>query len=328
MESIKNIPYVAFNGTTPLLTTKNQCATIIASLVSGAISGFEVANFFQNTSDYFMSIIYYPIKIESFIPAGSATANTSFYIGNSQTAYNYDNTTTSEFIESLKVFEYEATRTHNNFLDFEPYTSFKIYYPFFDAIDISPKYMYNKIYGYISIDFTNGNATLYITDTNGIIIAQKTAIIGIQFPLGHGNQEEQNRNNVLQAISLAGSVAGVVAGVASGNPLITAGSIGIGTKAITQFLQNNVDTYTGNSGGGNRSSLACDKQIVVFKETPKNEKLPNASLVGRPCHSNKTLSTLTGFTKVGEIHFNPNGEDIFDDEIEEIVSLLHGGVIL
>ena len=42
----------------------------------------------------------------------------------------------------------------------------------------------------------------------------------------------------------------------------------------------------------------------------------------------KDLSTLSGFTQVGSIEFKPNGEDIYNDEINEIVSLLQAGVIL
>ena len=40
-----------------------------------------------------------------------------------------------------------------------------------------------------------------------------------------------------------------------------------------------------------------------------------------------SLNGIYGYIEIGEIHFNPMNRTIYQDEIQEIVSLLKGGVI-
>lgn len=296
--------------------------------------GFNVLNpFLQNTSDYLVKLSYYPVDISKFVDPYYFSQHNSVFIG--KAVYQLPNDGTCHLLyyanSTLKIGTYTATREHNNFLDFEPYTTFTLSIPFFDRINVPCKYMYAGINIYMSIDFNSGQATIYITDkgsTNDVPLVTQSTQLAIDLPLGSSNQEQQNRNNILQTISLIGSGLGLVAGVASGNPLITAGSIGLGAKAITTYLQNNVDTYSGQSGSGGRNAIACDRGMYVFKETVSNVQEAPAHIVGRPCNQTGLLSSFTGFTQVGEIHFNPMNNEIYQDEIEEIVSLLQTGVIL
>lgn len=311
------------------IVTRGTVSNFTNALLNGTLSGYSVPNFIQNDSDYVQKISYYPILIPPFIETGGSTANVNIKIGSVPSDYTgtafYD---TKSYVQIFSSTNAKATRTFNNFLDFEPYTTFSIYVPFFESIDIPAIDMYKGINGFLSVDFTSGTATLYITTSTGIPLITRNSNIATDLPLGATNKQEQQRNNVLQMISLAGSIAGTVVGVASGNPLITAGSIGLGVKNVTQYLQNNVDKYSGRGGNGHKDTMACDKNIIIYKETVQNPKLPDAHLVGRPLNENKLLSTLSGFTKVGEIHFDPKGADIYGDEISEIVTLLQNGVIL
>ena len=308
--------------------TSSTASSFIDALLNGTVSNFSQVGFVQNDSDYVQKIAYYPILVEEFVPTGqSATGNIK--IGTVTTTYQAKWLfKTKTYVQIFSSTNAKATRTFNNFLDFEPYTTFSIYVPFFESIDIPCIDMYKGINGFMSVDFTSGTATLYITTSTGVPLITRNCVIATELPLGATNRQEQQRNNVLQMISLAGSIAGTVVGVASGNPLITAGSIGLGVKNVTQYLQNNVDKYSGRGGNGHKDTMACDKNIIIYKETVQNPKLPDAHLVGRPLNENKLLSTLSGFTKVGEIHFDPKGADIYGDEISEIVTLLQNGVIL
>lgn len=311
----------------------------VASLISGSITGysniqtdplgFVKSSFLQNDSDYITNWIYYPVLIEPFFD--TAVFTHFFIIGSQQVSEVIaDSIKALDSCKAVKIFEnLQATKPHNSFLDYEPYTTYTLYVPFFETISIPAVYMYDKIDGYLAIDFTNGHATLYITDTNGYVLITKETTIGIQLPIGSGNGQEQQRNKILQAISIIGAGAGAVIGGATGNPIALTGAVAMGTNIVKQALQNNVDTYSGRGGSGNKDSLVTDLRIILFCETVDNTFYPVGNIVGRPC--NKTISALSylsGYTEVGTIHFDPKGYDIYNDEINEIVTLLHNGVVL
>ena len=105
--------------------------------------------------------------------------------------------------------------------------------------------------------------------------------------------------------------------------------VALAGKTVMNALNDNVDRLTSYEGSqGDATMMAINKDIVGVYEIPHEVVLPNAHLVGRPCRQTLALSGLTGFTKVGEIHFDPQGENIFQDEMDEIVNLLHAGVVL
>ena len=55
--------------------------------------------------------------------------------------------------------------------------------------------------------------------------------------------------------------------------------------------------------------------------------LTYAHTQGYPANKYDSLSLYTGYVEIGEIHFNPFNEVIYQDEITEIVTLLKDGVI-
>ena len=94
-------------------------------------------------------------------------------------------------------------------------------------------------------------------------------------------------------------------------------------------IENNVDHLKGYRGlGGDRSGLSVDKDIYLITDLPVQPYHIDASLVGKPLKRTRTLSAVSGYTEVGVIHFNPSNYEIYQNEVDEIVSLLHEGVIL
>ena len=296
-----------------------------SDLANGTTTGFSIADFFQSNSDYVVKFTYYPIRIEMF--ADTIIGVDSIKIGKKSLSYNAWGL--SKVKNYIELFHVSPSRPFNNFLDFSPYTKISLIVPYFEKIDIQPELVYGTtLYGYVSVDFNNGSMTLYLY-ANSRFIDSRTCKIGIDVALGKGNKDEQMRNNVLQGITALGSAVGLGVGVYTGNPLITAGSVAMLTGNVTKALQNNVDRLTGYKGGsGSRDMLAVDKTIKLVYETPTNITQPNAHLRGRMMNANATLNTLTGFTQIGEIHFEPKGYDIYGDEISEIVELLKTGVVL
>ena len=297
----------------------------LTMLLSGAITSFWQGSFFQQNSDYVSSRSFVAINPTPFIQ--SSETDKYVKIG-SQTATLSENVKrVTMWKNSVKLFEVTITRYFNNFLDFAPYTKLKLCVPYFGFIDIPMEYAYKgKIEGHVAVDFSSGKGTLYLYQ-GSILLTTKTAQLSISIPLGKTNAEEQKRNKVLHAIQGAVGV-GMIA-MSGGNPLMAGAGIALAGKTVINAMNDNVDRLASYEGGqGDASMIAIDKRIVGIYEMPQNIVLPNAHLVGKPCRQTLSLGNLTGFTKVGTIHFEPQGEPIFQDEMEEIVGLLQKGVYL
>lgn len=317
----------------------NYAISVIKDILNGTISGYDVSGFFQNNSDYILKLQYFPFsisKIREFAKSGSLGLGKSGYSNYSVNGIVLKkDALQNQIYNDIWFTIYRLTPA--SYLDYAPYTTYTLYVPFFDKININPEYLYKgNVRGYLTVDVVNGTGTLTLFNLfmeNGVnkqyMIDSITKKLSIDIPLGKTNEEEQRRNNILQLISSLGSAIGLYMGVASGNPLITAGSVGLLTKNVTQAISNNVDRLSSyNGGNGDKSLLGIDREIYMIKETIKNIKYPSLHLKGKPCRKNLLLSSVTGYTEIGEIHFDPKDVLIYDDEINEITELLHTGVIL
>lgn len=292
------------------------------------------ANLFEEYSDFISMLKYIPIDIQKFYES-TLTPQSSITIGG-ETVSGYTNMfydiVGNSWKTYIKLFEIEINTEHGgNFLDFAPYTRRFIYVPYFETIEIDSNMITfgQKIYGYVSLDIKSGILTLYIENSNGILIDSKSANIGINITLGKTNAEEIARNNFLNALSITGSVIATGVGVYSGNPLVTVGGVIGLTKTVTNTISTNVTRLSGYKGGnGNRTELVVDKTIRYIVETVDSVTYPDRSIKGGVTRDNKVLKNLSGYTEVGDINFNPMGEVIYDNEISEIVDLLKSGVIL
>lgn len=309
-----------------------QAEQFIHDIIDGTLSGFDVSALFQNSRDYVSNIRIYPFNINK-IYSVSVTPESTFMLGKkalTSSDYQFYSTGLSS-IPNKKWFSFTLTRYFNNFLDFNPYTQIKLYVPLFSTIDLPLEQCYgNTIDGYLSIDLKTGMGTLSLFNhSTGLMIYTETKQIGIELPMGSSNEEEQQRNRILQTITVTGSVIGTIVGAYMGNPLITAGSVGMLTKNIANSLQNEVDRFSSHSGvNGTVSTYMNSKEILLIFERPKNVRYPNYSLKGGVCNKNLSLDTVNGYTEIGEIHFNPQNTVIYDNEESEIIELLRTGVIL
>lgn len=300
--------------------------TFVASLINGTFTNYAITDLFQNDNDYIVDLSYYPINLSHFINAISIPVKVK--LGKIQT--NFEAYDTGFINNAVKIFSTTIIRQFNNFLDFQPYTNIKLYVPFFNVFNIDPVTVYgHNLDGYMSIDTHSGTATFYLYLDDNILLDSRSCQLAISLPLGKTNEQEQNRNNLLTGIQTAGSLLSVIIGAYTGNAVALSGGIALGSKTLSTMITNNVDRLTGyNGGNGNRDGLSVDRTIRLIYERVKNPITPDINLYGKILNEYKDLVDLSGFTKVGDIHFDAKGYDIYNDEISEIVSLLQGGVIL
>lgn len=309
--------------------TGQDFSKFIADVLNGTIHSWSLSGLFQNDNDYLISYRYYPIDLDKFVNYG--TYSTSFDVGQISVSYNnYPINTEKNYI---KWFETTISREFGNFLDFEPYTKITLYCPYFESVQIpATKLVYgNTITGYLSLDLRGGYLSLFVY-CNNVLLAMRRCKIAIDIPMGKSNEQEQQRNNILQAIGLTSGLISTGTGIATGNPLAVVGGVSIASHEVMKAIANNVDrlvSYTGSNGA--TDGLCVDKTIRIVKERPittESQSGGYAHSYGLPLNRVMSLSSLTGFTRIGEIHFNPSNEEIYDDEVSEIVDLLQSGVIL
>lgn len=305
---------------------------LIRDILDGTIGGIQ--GMFTNASDYVISARYYPFRVFKFFSIPTQRSQ-PVYLGRNtdiSTAYGLFELNRYGYFElpSKKWFEFTLSRTFNNFLDFAPYTQIKLHVPLFSTILLPLEKCYGvKIECYLSVDLRNGNATISLFNPDGILIYTETKKIAIDLPIGRDNESEQFRNRMLNGISVGVGIASLGLGATSGNPLLSAGGVGLVGKTLTNAIQNEVDHYSNSEPMNETSSTYMNpKEIYLIVEQPQNVVSPNLSLKGGVCKQNGLLSSFSGYTEIGEIHFNPMNEDIFNDEIEEITDLLKSGVIL
>ena len=321
----------------PYLFTPTSFKLFLMDLIGGHINGYGLNGLFQDNASYVSKAMFFPFDLSKMFNLTELQSQMWIRLGKitiNGANYSYDTTHKVHQIDGLKGvssckwFEVNVTRTHNNFLDFAPYTKIMLQIPYFGLIDLNPIDVYKgKISVYLVIDVRSGYATIYIENVDGVIICEKTSKVAVDISIGKSNAEEIRRSNILETISVLGQVGMIASGVASGQPLVSGVGASLLTKTATETINNNITRLTSLSGSGDsRDKQAQDGTIYVIVETPKNITVPDVKLKGGVCRKNLSLSTIKGYTEIGEIHFNPMGYDIYDDEIAELNDLLRGGV--
>lgn len=234
----------------------------------------------------------------------------------------------------------------NNYLDFSPNTLWEIYIPFVGWVQVDAKQIYNdRILIYYTFDFDTGLSTAYIYDrTKQKVIHSANCQIGIKLPLVVSNAEELARQQQATGLNLVmgilSSALSIGVGAYSGNAVAVMGGIMGASKTITSAVNtfNSMMDKGQITYGSSGNALYSSNNVVVRKTT--HNKLVNtntqeekfAHINGYPYRKYVTLSAIStvagSYIEVGEIHFDPKANDIFQDEITEIVELLKSGVIL
>lgn len=307
-------------------------------------------NFFDNVKDLFAdkaqfinSIKWYPFDLSNFMDIADSLSDLTL----GGTTPKWGGTVTypvkikavSNILTYVRIASLDIPRLYENFLDYEPYTNAQIYLPYlgFYALPIKDC-MGRTIRVYYSIDFDTGQCTAYVqtTGADGRVIFTASGKIGIDIPVGSENASAIAQKNFENSVKLLASGLAIGGGIMSGN---LAGSL-LAVKGAETALSTGVNFVTDNqkhyqrgtlSGGQDALPSPTNVYVVIYRPkinaTFKTNINEFAKLKGRPLGQVKTLSNLTGFTTVEEIHLEGFG-DALKTEVDEIESLLHEGVIL
>ena len=236
----------------------------------------------------------------------------------------------------LKDFTY--TLSNPTYLDYEPYTHYEIYITFVGWIKVEANKIINKrLLVYYAMDLTTGLATAYLYSyTDKVVIWSGTCQIGLKIDLTATNQLENIRqkqsNDTNMILGLISSAVSIGIGVATENPIAITGGVLSAGKTIASNVNANNQIFERSqiSFASADSALHAPQDIQIrrsYHEPIAITENTYKHLQGYPYNQYGSLSLLTGYVEIGEIHFDPKNNIIYQDEISEIVSLLQNGVI-
>ena len=283
----------------------------------------------------------YDVQIGSkYLNKDTGAIDNSSYGSSGVTAYRFDN---GAIIPYLVVADFTITSTYSGskkYLNYEPYSHYEIYISYYGWVELNAKDILDKnLWVYYAVDFITGNATAYVYNkTDKKVVFSAPCQIGFGLPISTTNKDElkkQSDANILNmTLGVVGSGVSIATGLSSGNALALVGGVMGATKTIANGVNNYMHRFQkgqATSGGSLVSRYSPHKVII---KTTTNEPLSisesdYAEEQGYPCNTYGSLSTLTGYTEIGEIHYKPTiwGQEL-DDEIKMLENALKSGVIL
>lgn len=325
-------------------TDYNGLQTIAWDLAGGSWSGI-LNGIFTDLASFIVSIRVYPFDILTYTNNTSLIARV-IQVGEgsfSSSANGYLLPAGTSTTQAYRKLMTTIQLTSDNFSDYEPYTKYTLYLPYYGFFDINANILLNNTLNiYYTVDFTNGNCAIDLCITKGQneeLLERLNCSIGFEIPVMNTNIA-QNMKQVIgdgvKAITSVALGAGMAAG--GGDLGIVAGEMLIAKTAIDTPVKLLQDIYV----IANTKELKDDFLKWYLPQNPfiikKKQKIVNLGnnglytsdylhLNGQASEKVITLSSLTDGTyfSVKEVHIeNINATD---RELQEIENLLKSGVI-
>lgn len=274
--------------------------------------------------DHIVGVYQVPFNIPDFSNCGSLT---NIFVGKydtnvqgmpllNQGSYSTTGIIASKYIEP----------THNNFLDYEPYTSLSLYLPFCGSCNLDANLFVGKtvnvnyyfdIFSGDVIANVYANGTLYKTLSGNFTISQ---------PITSQNVGLQKDTVIKGAVGVATNMLGTAGFAMSGNISgALSGAVGATISSISTYTHLNGISPVATKGGGGRSIFYTCKNIILYKSTAIENHGAYEKYRGKVCNYDSKLSECHGYTVVDNPHIEIKCTNTEKDEIKK---LLEDGVIL
>ena len=225
-----------------------------------------------------------------------------------------------------------------SYLDYSPYSTYKIFVPYCDFVELSGESILGKeIKVFYSVNFDDGSTVAYIyNQTDEKILFSQRCYMSTQISLSTTNLTEINNQKTAltlnTAISGLSSSVSLALGVATMNPVaIMGGTMGLAKTVTNNIAKSNQMYDKGNTAmtslvdGSNNLQHVFIKKITQVPLTDSYYR----EWVGYPLNQYKKLSTLvgSGFTLIdsdSHIHL----KSATKTEIDDIENILHSGIIM
>lgn len=228
------------------------------------------------------------------------------------------------------------------FINYKPFMKVEIYIAFVGWVELEMTGLFGKrCIIYYSLDAESGSSTAYLYNlTDKKVMWSSGCQFGIKMDFNTANFYQNNLQRELLAISTilasfneGASVAEKFARSGDFSGVFKAG-VNVGTNVVSYtmkdaLIQNSMSASIGSSETGLYSPHESILRITLRDIIAQEDLSDYYRMQGKPYNKYVTnINNLSGYLEVGEIHFNPQNNAIYQDEIQEIVSLLKDGVII
>ena len=238
-------------------------------------------------------------------------------------------------------------RYFGNFLDFNPYTSIKVYLPFvgFRELDVD-EVMGASLHLYYNVDLLTGSCVALInvhkniggTNLNSVLY-QFDGMIANDIPITAADYS-QVVSAVIKGVASVGASIGIAAatggtgapasgailGSAVASETTTAVGTAVAVNSAIDMVSSKITVQHGGNLSGCMGALATKKPYIIIQRVIPKNPTNYTKLHGIPSNAYKKLSSLKGFTKMQDIQIKSTIGSV--DETEEIKQLLLGGVVI
>lgn len=257
----------------------------------------------SNPIDIIMGLYMYPFIVPAtsrkYVRAGNVITNILMNVPDSQ-------------IFEVDCGVFPVPQFYGAYLDYEPFSKCEIYLPYCGTFNLSMDDISGKeISVKYRVDLLTGLCVAYVI-IDGTVKYNFTGSCAINIPISSRSFE-----------NLYNSIIGLVGSMFGGGSF-SAPSVGSVSGVVTSGK--NQITH-GGIASGNAGYLGVQKPYLIFN-VPR-VAIPKGlnKYTGYPIFSTYKLKDLKGYTEVEEIHLENMGTAT-KQEIDRIVSLLKGGVIL
>lgn len=340
------------NGLSNIYVTNDACAAFavrsvhVSNLIT-TLAGLEPdakwKNWETNLSSGVVSFRIYPFNMKIRCPSGSLS-NITFMGKDSGVQGYYISPIGNTFLIDMGS---TIVTTSNGFLDFEPFTKYKIYLPFIGWYNLDAALIVDKtINVQYLVDINTGGCTAYIVDSNSEVLYRFQGVVGTNIRFSSTSKVNVDKyfiqngaqylNNVLDA-GFDIAMGGYKYGKAQSNSQSIGGIEQFASGAVNLFKGTN--TFIANvfsapqvngSIGGNAGDLTSFAEgyncfIAIDRCVPIESSGYN-HLAGRPLMTVKKIGSMSGYTEVTSMH--TDGISATAPELDMIVSTMQEGVIL
>lgn len=306
-------------------------------------------------ASYISSVILLPFKVDdsAYNPLSNSVLYAGKYVLTNSGFYEVGHIPEGSSVVTLPtyskngspyfvVYDFEYDLDDDYYFNMEPFTHVEFFIPFIGWVPLQIKHILNKrLIVYYTLDHITASGTVYIYNmTDKKLIYSSNCQFGIKMPISTSNaleierQKEASQLNLLMGMMT--SVLSIGVGVASENPVAIAGGVLSAGKTIASFVNTNKQLFeraqTNFGTGEGLFHMPLSGNIVYRKTYNKLIPINEATfkhLEGIPYnHYVYNMTSLSGYVEVGDIHFDPKGENIYNAEIDEIIALLKSGVIM
>lgn len=244
---------------------------------------------------------------------------------------NYDTNITASKLASqffdVDMGTYTFDEYWSSALDYNPYTTIQLFLPYIGMVNLSPDDVMSKTIHVVYVcDVLTGqlNARVFVsTETGETLLYTFNGNFAINIPITGANYSEVYKAAIQGTVGLAKNVIGM----GSGSPMAVAGSaIDMASDTANAISSAKIQYQNGSSMSLTSGYLAPQFCYVIITRPIQSLASDYNKFVGYPSNVTAKLSTLSGFTKVEDIHLE--NLSATDSEIDEIETLLKNGVII